>query len=702
MPSSIRACQLLREGQFSSIEDCEAKCSPSPIDSGCPGSFCLGAYYPNWAQYRTGPFRFTVEQLKGVLPKYDYLVYSFGKFDPKTFVVSGTEESLGIIKDTEQIRAIQTAALELGKPNFKLLFSIGGWTFPAAYWSLAVSTAANRTKLINECVKYLKANNLQGIDIDWEFPGAAATTKYVQKAHTCNSTGVQCTELGDASIENPLAVDGVCVIEDAGQLPGVDDFHNLGLFVQEMSVVFRQQSPPYMLTIAAAASPDMIQRYNFDLMINAIDVWHVMAYDFWVSDTTNKEYSGCTAPTAPLYNAFPDVKRGPVSTSLNPVRRRLNMRLDPSQTCRPTGADQNLSIDNAVRTYLGFGVHPKSIALGLAFYGHTWSVPDLTGTDYAQFGILSQNKSGNCCGPLADTYGGYGGTAAVLCGSLLYSEVNLNRNNLQTFEDPITRSTIGYWSEASGGESGVPKGTWISYNSPASIKELTEYATTMGLRGVFAWDISSDTVLPAADGGAARWTFDLSTVVYDTLNDTVDPVCSLNYVCPSPSFCVNDDRKPTCYCGSGVVYDDINKCSSVVPPPTPVHKYTGVCPKSSAPTSCNACSTASDCGTAQCYADLDQKCCPNACSWLSGASCTANWNPDHSSLMGFSCNCPAGTTGIDCSGTAGGPVPVQPPLTTSCPVDCHDCYDSAANKCMGRSEVECRGWMSDTRYMWCG
>jgi len=54
--------------------------------------------------------------------------------------------------------------------NLKVIISIGGWTFPSAFWSEAVSTEANREKLVESVVKFVEANNLDGIDIDWEYP----------------------------------------------------------------------------------------------------------------------------------------------------------------------------------------------------------------------------------------------------------------------------------------------------------------------------------------------------------------------------------------------------------------------------------------------------------------------------------------------------------------------------------------------------
>ena len=686
---------------------CEPTCSPVPVDPiGCSGSFCFGAYYPNWTQYRTDPYTFTPTHLKDALSMYDYLVYSFGKFDPNTFVVSGTEDALGTIKDSGdagQIAAIRKAAITSGKPNFKLLFSIGGWSFPAAYWSLALSTPSNRDKLIKNCVKYLEDNNLQGIDIDWEFPGMEPTTKYVQKAHTCfEVAGVQCNEQNYDGLP-PVETgpfQGVCSIADAGQGQGFNDFENLASFTVEMSAVFRRHSPPYMLTIASSASPDMISQYNFTKMIPAIDVWHVMAYDFWVSDTDNEAFSGCTAPTAPLHSAFKPTNR--VAATRTNVGRDTRRRLDPSRSCRPTGADQDLSVDHAIQMYRTAGVDPKKMSLGLAFYGHTWYVPDLAETDYGKFGVRSSIQENNCCGPLAKTYGGYGGTAAVLCGSLLYSEINLNRTNLHITEDDTTKSTIGYWSDNSRATGGVPAGTWISYNSPTSLVALTQYAMDQGLRGVFAWDISSDTVLPAANGTSQPlWTFDLSRTVHDTLNRTTDSVCG-SHACPYPSFCVNRSGTAACYCGNGVVYNEQTGCSDDATPPTPPASYNGICTFPSSSNSCKPCNSDAECGTGGCWAAVDPGCCPQ-CTWH--GTCTPNWNSEHSVLSDNSCVCGQGYTGADCSIPSSDPPPPPPPPTGTCPSDCHYCYDTAATACMDPSygEAQCNAWaVGDTRYRWCG
>ncbi|KAJ2056190.1 hypothetical protein GGI08_003922 [Coemansia sp. S2] len=52
----------------------------------------------------------------------------------------------------------------------KVLMSVGGWT-GSNYFSTIMKDAGARSTLISSMVTYVKANNLDGIDIDWEYPG---------------------------------------------------------------------------------------------------------------------------------------------------------------------------------------------------------------------------------------------------------------------------------------------------------------------------------------------------------------------------------------------------------------------------------------------------------------------------------------------------------------------------------------------------
>ena len=62
-----------------------------------------------------------------------------------------------------------------------------------------------------------------------------------------------------------------------------------------------------------------------------------------------------------------------------------------------------LSFNYTVSGYLALGVPPAKLRVGVAYYGHTWYVPD-AGSNYAAFG-LDATVQGSCCGPFATTYG---------------------------------------------------------------------------------------------------------------------------------------------------------------------------------------------------------------------------------------------------------------------------------------------------------
>ncbi|KAJ2745597.1 hypothetical protein GGI20_002032 [Coemansia sp. BCRC 34301] len=57
----------------------------------------------------------------------------------------------------------------------KVLMSVGGWT-GSNFFSTIVKSASARSTMISSMVNYVKTNNLDGIDIDWEYPGRLGNT----------------------------------------------------------------------------------------------------------------------------------------------------------------------------------------------------------------------------------------------------------------------------------------------------------------------------------------------------------------------------------------------------------------------------------------------------------------------------------------------------------------------------------------------
>lgn len=127
------------------------------------------------------------------------------------------------------------------------------------------------------------------------------------------------------------------------------------------------------LTVASQASKANWENMSLTESTPSVDAWHVMSYDYSVSDLTD---ANLTAGNAPLYapNDYP-------------------------------GKSASWSINYTVSGYIEAGVPREKIHVGIPFYGHTWYTPDATSaSDWQKFGVHAKHE-GKCCGPFKATMG---------------------------------------------------------------------------------------------------------------------------------------------------------------------------------------------------------------------------------------------------------------------------------------------------------
>ena len=116
----------------------------------------IGAYYPDWQTNRL-----PVDQIDW--SHVDYISYAFGLISPSNYEIT-------LSAGSDSILTSLVDAAHAQNPSKRVELSIGGWTGSAPF-SEAVSTEANRKKLATAMVNAQKKWNLDGIDIDWEYPG---------------------------------------------------------------------------------------------------------------------------------------------------------------------------------------------------------------------------------------------------------------------------------------------------------------------------------------------------------------------------------------------------------------------------------------------------------------------------------------------------------------------------------------------------
>jgi chitinase len=101
-----------------------------------------------------------------------HLNYAFAFLDPTSFKIT-TMDAATPAKTFQDV-----ADLKVLNPNLEIFVSIGGWTFSdnhtatqPVFGNIARSSA-NRQTFANNVLKFLDTYGYDGVDVDWEYPGA--------------------------------------------------------------------------------------------------------------------------------------------------------------------------------------------------------------------------------------------------------------------------------------------------------------------------------------------------------------------------------------------------------------------------------------------------------------------------------------------------------------------------------------------------
>jgi chitinase len=134
-------------------------------------------------------------------------------------------------------------ALRRQNPTFTVLVSVGGWLWSTSFSDVSL-TPQSRSVFVQSVMDFLRRYDLDGLDIDWEYPGMAG----------------------------------------AGHRFRSQDGHNFTLLLEELRKQFDQETATthrrLYLTIAAGASSDYLAHTEMKQVQKFVDTVNLMAYDY--------------------------------------------------------------------------------------------------------------------------------------------------------------------------------------------------------------------------------------------------------------------------------------------------------------------------------------------------------------------------------------------------------------------------------------
>ncbi|KAJ7253702.1 glycoside hydrolase family 18 protein [Mycena haematopus] len=361
---------------------------------------------------------------------------SWSKYNAMTFAfATTTPDASTIALDDVSAQALPQFVSAAQSNSVTALLSIGGWS-GSQYYSTAVATSENRTAFVNAVLGLVSKYNLDGIDFDWEYPG---------------KIGLPC------NVVNP------------------DDSANFLLFLQEL----RSQPAGANLVLTAAVG---IQPFvgstgqpmeDVSQFAAVLDRIAIMVYDVWGS------WSPTVGPNAPLNDscAPPADQDGSAVSAVN------------SWTIANFPANQESSSS--------LSIQHRSITLGLAAYGHSFSVSPSAAINkmgslalYPDFDASAQplGSSDTPGDTSLDPCGDPNGVSGVFTFAGLISSGFLNSNG--------TNATgIDYVFDSCSQTPFVYNPTsqvMVSYDDASSFAAKGKFINQQGLLGFAVWDVTGD------------------------------------------------------------------------------------------------------------------------------------------------------------------------------------------------------------------
>jgi chitinase len=165
--------------------------------------------------------------------------------------------------------------LKSENPSFSVLVSVGGWLWSGRFSDMAL-THASREIFIDSVVAYITRYQIDGLDIDWEYPGMMGA---------------------------------------AGHIFRPQDKQNYTLLVKELRRRFNKEEKQLhrrlYITVATGASSKFLEHTQMQKVQKYVDTVNLMAYDYYEPDDDK-----ITGNHAPLFGDPADPKKASADRSV--------------------------------------------------------------------------------------------------------------------------------------------------------------------------------------------------------------------------------------------------------------------------------------------------------------------------------------------------------------------------------------------------
>ena len=391
---------------------------------------------------------------------------------PSAFVLPAADFSLYFSQDNS-IDLLQRLVSNGHAAGTKICITIGGWT-GSQYFSDAVATASTRATFSQNIVDMVNLYGVDGIDIDWEYPGqTGAAGNDVSSSDSTNLLAflkLLRSQLGDDKVISLATPLNVWYGSNGNSLTDVSAFakyiDHILLMNYDVWGASSTPGPNAPLNICADSDSDQPEA-------NAVN-----AVASWMS-------AGMPASKIMLGVASYGYVSDSTATTL--IHKRKRNTLSENESARKLAARTRSNMRGGnMMPRVDTGTH-QLIARDVNYSSGPASATSTTSSEKVAQTSTSSVKDVNTSGDLSD----FTNSEIEFNQILQYKALALSSTGAWYGKNGYTRK----WDVCSSTPYlyNVAKSTVVTYDDPTSLKVKGAYAVSMQLKGLGMWDISGDT-----------------------------------------------------------------------------------------------------------------------------------------------------------------------------------------------------------------